>query len=319
MIFIISQPRSGSSLLQQLLLNSNQILSEPEPWMMLSLIHTYKGTQITSSYNPNYTAINFNTFLNSRQDGFHMFKQQIKELALSTYGETFHDSNTHYFLDKTPRYYHIIDELYELFPKAKFILLIRNPLSVFASILDYNFKGKYFKFLSSEDRVDDLFLAPKNIENFIKHHDNMKLITYEELVKNPENELKNIFGYLSLDVPLNESVYRLKGKFSETNSIDTKSLSKNSRPTDKYLENWRKVIDTSQKKKLAIGFLKELRKRHSNYFGYDLGQILIELIDHKPQKNNIFNLSFDLVIKNDNELRFFKLFKKRLILRLQKQ
>lgn len=316
LLFLISQPRSGSSLMQQLLLNSNQIYSEPEPWIMLSLISTYKNTPISEGYNPNFTAKNFNFFLNAKADGLKHFKKNIKELALNIYNER--KVGTYYFLDKTPRYYHVLEELYELFPKAKFVFLVRNPLSVFTSILDYNFRGKYYKFLSSPDRLDDLFLAPEEISRFIKNHDNQMLIKYEELVKNPDNELKKIFSYLSLDVPLNKSVYIVKGKFNETNSIDTKSLKKNNQPTEKYLDNWRKSIDNSQKKKLAIGFLKELQTRHSNYFDYDLDEILKDLKKHKPHKNYLFNLSFDLARKNDKDLKLFKLIKKRLILKSQR-
>ena len=32
-----------------------------------------------------------------------------------------------FFLDKTPRYHYIISEIYRTFPKAKLIILLRNP------------------------------------------------------------------------------------------------------------------------------------------------------------------------------------------------
>ena len=41
-----------------------------------------------------------------------------------------------YFLDKTPRYYLVIPELYCTFPKAHYIFLLRNPVAVLCSILE---------------------------------------------------------------------------------------------------------------------------------------------------------------------------------------
>ena len=40
-----------------------------------------------------------------------------------------------YFLDKTPRYYWILNEIHELFPEAKYIYLTRNPINVFSSTM----------------------------------------------------------------------------------------------------------------------------------------------------------------------------------------
>ncbi|WP_104734339.1 sulfotransferase family protein [Hanstruepera ponticola] len=317
LLFLISQPRSGSSLLQQLLLNSEQIFSVPEPWMMLSLIHTYKSTSISSSYNPNFTASNFISFLELTDNGLKDFKSQIKELALETYN--IRKPFKGYFLDKTPRYYHILEDLNELFPNAKYVFLVRNPLSVFASMLDYNFNGKYFKFLSSSDRMDDLFLAPKNISNFANKHNKHILIEYEKLVKNPELELKKIFNYLSLEVPKNMLTYNLEETFSETKSIDTKSLKKHQQATDNYIDSWKKIIDTSQKKELALGYLKELQKSYPDYFEYDLNTIITNLKKHKPKKSYIFNSSFELLTKKDEELSLGRLIKKRLILKLQRE
>jgi len=46
-----------------------------------------------------------------------------------------------FFLDKTPRYYFIIPELKNVFPEAKFIILLRNPLAVLSSILNTWFQN----------------------------------------------------------------------------------------------------------------------------------------------------------------------------------
>jgi hypothetical protein len=37
-----------------------------------------------------------------------------------------------YFLDKTPRYHYVVDDLFRVFPEAKTIFLWRNPLAIVA-------------------------------------------------------------------------------------------------------------------------------------------------------------------------------------------
>ena len=315
LIFLISQPRSGSSLTQQLLLNSETISSSPESWQMLSLIHTYKQTNISDDYNPKYAAINFIAFLSKTENGLDNFKDDIKKIALSLYNKNTKDNG--FFLDKTPRYYHIIDELYELFPEAKFIFLVRNPLSVFASMLDYNFNGNYLKFLGSKDRIEDLFSAPIKIERALKTHQNNILIKYEDVIENPKKELSRIFNYLEIDLPNDLGTYKIKDDFVNANAVDTKSLHKHTKPSDSYLDTWQKSINNTQKKILALGYIEELNKRHFDYFEYDLNKITSNLRAFKPENKTLFNLSFKALINKEEHLPLKSLLKKRLILKLQ--
>ncbi|MCB0744233.1 MAG: sulfotransferase, partial [Ignavibacteriae bacterium] len=222
-----------------------------------------------------------------------------------------------YYLDKTPRYYHIIDDLYELFPQAKFIFLVRNPLSVFASILDYNFKGNYVKFLSSKDRVEDLFSAPMEIKKAIEKHENNILLKYEDLIENPEQELLKVFNYLELDLPENVGSYKVENNFINSLAVDTKSLKQHSKPSISYLDSWKNSINSTQKKKLAIDYIEALSKKHTDYFGYDLKGIAISLKTFKPEKKTIFNLDLNSLIKQEEHLSFVRLLKKRFILKLQ--
>ncbi|NRB59423.1 MAG: sulfotransferase [Winogradskyella sp.] len=314
LIFIISQPRSGSSLLQQLLLNNIEIVSSPEPWQMLSLIYTYKKNNIASSYNPFYAVENFTRYLDEREDGFEDYKNRVKKLALDLYKDRLGEHQ--YFLDKTPRYYHIIKELYEFFPNAKFIFLVRNPLAVFASILDYNFKGDYKKFLKSEDRIDDLFLAPKLVEEGIKIIKDSITISYEDLITNTDNTLKKINSFLSLETPL-QADYEVKGSFSNSKHVDTKSLDKHSKPVSDYLDSWKKTINTIQKKQLALEYLAKLQQVDSSR--YNIREIEKMLKVHSTDKTNLFSIPLDLLINREEKLSIFQLIKKRILIKLNKK
>jgi Sulfotransferase family len=313
LIFLISQPRSGSSLLQQLILNSSEIDSSPEPWQMLSLIQTFKVQSNSRNKNPRHIVINYLNFLDSIDNGLIELKLDIKKLALKIYSKKKSENN--YFLDKTPRYYHIIDELYELFPKAKFVFLVRNPIAVFASILDYNFKGDCHGFLSSEDRIDDLFLAPNKIMKAVDKYSNHVLITYEEVVSAPNDTIKKLSKYLSIDFP-SDVTYILRNEFKDSSSVDTKSLHNHNAPVNQYLDSWKNTLNTAQKRKLALDFLKKLKLNNDKYFQYNLDDIISEVRNHKLVKRSYFNLSFDLLAKKEENLSILELNKKRLYIKL---
>jgi hypothetical protein len=313
LIFLISQPRSGSSMLQQLLLQNEKISSSPESWQMIQLVYTFKLQENKVGYNPKQASINFNRFLDEQPGGLKNFKSLIRNTSLTLYKDRTQDSN--YFLDKTPRYYHIIDELKELFPNAKFIFLTRNPLAVFASILDYNFKGNYCSFLNSEDRQHDLLMAPQRIGEAIQNTN--FYVRYEDIIENPQRELKRIFEFLEIEMEKGDiSAYKLDEQFKESKAVDAKSLGSHQKPVSDYLESWKKSIDTTQKKRLAKEYLIKLKKVGAYNNVYNIDDIINDLHAHTHVKKSYFNLSFDYLTLQDKDLSIPQIIKKRLYLKL---
>lgn len=313
LIFLISQPRSGSSLIQHLLMGSDKINSVPEPWQMLALVSTYKNFDVMQGFNQRFTSINFKRYLNTIPNGYLNYLEEVKCLSLKMYGER--AKNSEFFLDKTPRYYHIIPELYQLFPRAKYIFLVRNPLAVFSSILDYNFKGDVYEFLASNDRLDDLLLAPQNIFTSSINTDNSLIIRYEDVIENSEEVISKVFKYLGINQTPVKS-YSITNEFKKSTSIDTKSLHRHDMPVKDYLYSWKSVINSTQKKRAALDYLDKLNSQFEDYFGYDLVNIRNELSIHKPKTRSSFNLSFDLLSTPEFELSFKNLMKKRLYKKL---
>lgn len=302
LIFLISQPRSGSSMLQQLLLKSNEIYSVPEPWFMLSLVYTYKKPTIEGEYNPLYTQINFNEYLNSLENGLMGFKDKIRKLALELY-ESKKDASKTYFLDKTPRYYHIINELYELFPKAKFIFLTRNPLAVFASILSYNFNGN-LKAIFSDDRLNDLYLAPKYISDLkMEAPRNSIFVSYEDIIRYPEEELIKLYQFLELILPENIGTYNLSNEFKKSNAVDKKGLKLHDKPVKEYINSWETAIKNSQEKKVALAYINSLDNDILINLGYNKSDIISSLLKHKVKKT-YFNLPLDYYTKFPNSIKY---------------
>jgi hypothetical protein len=303
LLFVISAPRSGSSLLQQVLTSSNKISTLPEPWIMLPLIQAVKSKENDTLINDYYVTENLINFLNNIEYSKDDYIKKVGEFAQYFY-EIACEENAEIFLDKTPRYYHIIPELIQAFPKGKFILLSRNPLSIFASILDYNFNGK-IDWLSKKDRLADIYTSIYEIINH-KNDKNVYWLRYEDLIENSNQimlELNNFIGVNDLKIE-----YLLSNIMRESIYRDNKSLNKHSRPVKDYLYAWKININNSQKKRLAIEYIESLGEDVFNKLGYDFIQTLNNLKKHKVKKQFITLSLYQITNNFGKGLPFMHLF-----------
>ena len=186
--FIISQPRAGSTLLQRLLATHPQIQTIGEPWLAIPFVYALREKGVSSEYIHISLAQGFGEFVSKlpggRGDYFREVRTMLERLQqkVSAPGKT-------YFLDKTPRYHLILDELAQIFPDAKFLVLWRNPLAVAASILNTWQKGRF----DLRYYEQDIFRGPRNILSFVeKKSAAIFTVRYEDLVTQPEVWMQQI-------------------------------------------------------------------------------------------------------------------------------
>ena len=226
LIFLISQPRSGSTLTQKLLGAHSNIYTRSEPWLMLHPSYTLKKTGIYSEYNFNAERKAFEVFLDGLPEGKKTYIQSLNVMYLNLYSYYLYDTNYSYFLDKTPRYYLIVNELMQIYPEAKYILLIRNPLAVLGSIINTWVKESWYKL---SEYNNDLTRA---ISEYIDIIDNKKknksflIIHYEELLADNKKTLETIFDYLSVDYEAGVEDYNQRSEkwmFGDQSSVYKKN------------------------------------------------------------------------------------------------
>ena len=123
LIFLISQPRAGSTLLQRILSGHLEIGTTSEPWVMLYPVYALRHTGISADFNFFIARRGLEDFLNILPEGEDHYIQALRSMALVLYNAARETQGVERFLDKTPRYYYIIPELYRIFPSAKFIFL----------------------------------------------------------------------------------------------------------------------------------------------------------------------------------------------------
>lgn len=204
-IFIVSLPRSGSTLLQKLLATSDLISTAAEPWWLLPLF-TMDNPVGSAPFNKQMASKairSFDEYYEQRTG--HSLLESMGDLANKVYAELTPEGG--YFLDKTPRYYFILRQLATAFPKAKFIFLVRNPLEVLASKL----RGHGGTFHAYYNYRADLFDATRHIiEGMDILDDKLHLINYDELVSKPETIAQELSQYLKIHDISSEKIQSVK-------------------------------------------------------------------------------------------------------------
>jgi hypothetical protein len=215
LIFIVSQPRAGSTYLQNLLSNNTEVNTCSEPWILLNFANQIKPELIEGKFDNHLAGIAFNDFLEKYPDID--FNNNLKEFILKFYEPLSNGFN--FVIDKTPRYWGILDELLQLFPKSKIIILKRNPLDVAKSII----KTWEVKDLDALSKFKlDLLIAPKKINAFCiknKNNPNVHTVTYEDLISDTIGVSKSIYEWIGIefnDIVLNtQNNNKIKGIFGD--------------------------------------------------------------------------------------------------------
>lgn len=269
-IFLISQPRSGSTLLQLLLSGNSEIATTSEPWIALHPIFALHDGAIDPQYGANLAKQALLDFLKESGVGIDFYKEQISSLLRALYNQAIRYQGKRYFLDKTPRYYHIIDELHELFPGAKFIILFRNPLAILSSVLNSWVKDDYSLLVN---HFDDLMIAPHKLVKFLNANQKKCIkVQYEDLVLKPEIIMKEICLFLGIQYSENMIEYagRLNADWKFGDQIGIRSAT---RPIIKSVDKWRDGFKQPQDKLLAFSYLESLGEQLISDMGYDYHEI----------------------------------------------
>lgn len=222
LIFIVSQPRSGSTMLQAILSNNIYINTSSESWLLLPylypLINKNKGKE---DYNDSLAWEAISEYLD-KIGGKESLTTNLKHFLLNLYNPLLQKDNK-YIIDKTPRYYEILPIITEVFPSAKIIILKRNPIAVLESIIR-TWKIKTIQELL--DKKHDILTAPYKIQKFIDHNNdnkNVLIIKYEDLILQAEKTFNHVFKWLSLDFKKNyldfSENFKIHGAFGDPTGI----------------------------------------------------------------------------------------------------
>lgn len=271
-IFIFSLPRSGSTLLQRILTTSDEIESTAEPWILLPLFYALKHEGIYAEYSHRYLARAVDDCIENLPKGKEDYYSAIRDFAFSFYGKF--GTENRYFVDKTPRYTLICNEIMECFQNAYFIVLTRNPLDVAASMMQTYAGGRWNLFRYKIDLIQGL----RNICSILhKEKNNVIHIRYEELVKNPENVLKKLENFLGCKFdPGKLDQIKFKGRMGDQVGV-TKYKDISQDPID----SWKRVCCNPFRKYIARKYIMRMPGIDLELLGVDKS-VTIQIIARLP-------------------------------------
>ena len=266
LIFLISQPRAGSTLLQRLLSGDERVHTTAEPWILLHPLYALRSEGHTAEYNADLAYTATEEFCQALPGGQEQYFEALRQMACHLYNTACQQTGKSIFLDKTPRYYHILPELAHLFPEARFILLLRNPLAVLASILNQLVKEHYI--LLGRYR-HDLITAPQLLaQGASLLGSQVAVVHYETLVTEPEATLRSLCDHLGLQ--FSPAMLEYGQRAAPRGQMgDPSNIHKRTRATTESLDRWLELGKDRQARHFAESYLDELGAELVAGLGYD--------------------------------------------------
>ena len=271
-LILFSLPRSGSTLVQRILGAHTEIATVAEPWILLPLLYTLKEQGSYTEYNHQYTNIAINDFCRELPNGQDDYLTAISNFARELYTKA-RKGKEHYFLDKTPRYHLISDNVIRLFPDGKFIFLWRNPLAIAASIIETWGSGRWSIYRFKIDLYEGL---TKLIDTYSQHRETVHAVRYEDLTTNADAEWKSIFDYLELDYDPELLAQFSKVKF-DGQLGDPTGAKQYDAISSEPLHKWKTTLANPIRKAWCRRYLNWIGQERLSIMGYDLAELLDEL------------------------------------------
>ena len=229
-VFILGMPRSGTSLLEQILSTHSKIYGAGELNFLEKIIN--------------------NLGLNKPKD----LKNYFSEIRNYYYKNISRISQKPYIIDKTPLNCRWIGYIVNALPEAKIIHIERNPMAVCWSNYKTLFVDSGLDFNLSQEDMANYYVLYKDLivywlKKFNKHIINIK---YEDFVKDFETQTKNILFKLNLNWEDSLRSYEKNDRAVRTASFQQvrgkikKNTSKEWEKYSDYLEPMQKILKNNQ-------------------------------------------------------------------------
>ena len=246
-VFVGGCGRSGTTLVQKLLVSHENIAGGPEfpytrPLMELlsKMSYSIDNGSISTFVDHDYLRNAFREFYSSF---FHNYKEE----------------NIFFLSEKTPANVFVIPQLLSAFPDAVFVNVYRDGRAVLASHMKVRKrareKGEYLSDLTIK-KVSGLW--NNCIDHFWSSEANEEInnrifnIRYEDMVQNPVNSLKPIFSHLGLELPENimtpDQIKFKDSKFdAHVNDIWYTNEMYNQNYNTENIDKWKRELTSWQK------------------------------------------------------------------------
>jgi hypothetical protein len=273
-VFVLSAPRSGSTLVQRVLSVHPDVATASEPWLLLPLLAPLQVPFPPGGRWHAQLAPALRDFATTLPGGADAYRAAMREAALRLYREAA-GPQARFFLDKTPPYILLADQLLATFPDARVLILWRNPLAIVASIVETFCGGRWRPddyAVSLFDGLDALVAAAS------RHRDRIVTVRFEQLVGGEPGAWQAAADALGIPFDagaLEEFVgVRLDGRLGDPTGV--RAYSALSREP---LEKWHATLAPPLRRAWCRRYLRWIGAARLTTMGYALDELLAELDD----------------------------------------
>ena len=188
-LFIVGLPRTGTTLLEQVLSTTAEVVVAGELEFILPTFLRYaKGEALVDLAQWYREKMTFVLQDNFQQSGHQKDMTKVKWVVDKLPGNCFH-----------------LNFIARLFPKAKVVYMVRNPLDTGLSIYRQQFSGGH-NYATRLENVAHFISVERKVQAYWRAHPPLPIyfLQYESLVSNFEEETQKLFTFL--DLPWSEMV-----------------------------------------------------------------------------------------------------------------
>jgi hypothetical protein len=270
-IFLLSLPRSGSTLLQRLLATAPEVSTASEPWILLPLLYALRPSGAAAEYDHRVMTQGVHDLLAQVPNGRALYLAEVRRLALDLYAAAA-APGSRFFVDKTPRYHLIAADLLEMFQDAPFAVLWRNPLAVVASTVENWADGRW----AVHRWHVDLYEGVANLVRIVEEHPSrIAIARFEDLVADPDGELARLRSEMAL--PPGAGPADLRTAPALTGGLGDRDGARSEAVSAEPLERWKRTLSNPVRKAWCRRYLAWIGRERLAVMGYELDELLHDL------------------------------------------
>lgn len=243
-VFIIGMPRTGTSLLEALLANDEELVACGELMVFRHQLQYVMNKRIGNSFDgelaKSVSDINFDE----------LGERYLRKTAWKTMGKRF-------FLDKNPGNFNFAGLILKAMPSARIVNLVRSPMDTCFSNLKEVFGPNYYTYSYTQEECANHY---KNYRRLMGHWHKIAPgrildVPYENLVSRPDEQIRRVREFIGLTA--NTDLAGLKAAALPSSTASTVQLRE---PVHKRnLDGWRRY-------RKYLGVMEELLKFESDEY-----------------------------------------------------
>ncbi len=281
-VFLLSLPRSGSTLVQRVLAAHEGVATASEPWLLLPWLSPLcdRMPQATAFDHDVHSALT--DFSDRLPGGRDEYRQVVHDAALDLYAAA-GGPDARFFVDKTPPYSMIVDEVARTFPEGRLVFLWRHPLSVVSSVVETFAGGRW---LPSDYPVSLFWGTADLVAGFERHRERAFGVRYEDLLTGDHATWQALCDYVG--VPFEPGALESFSGVQLTGRMgDPTGVHRYTALSTETVEKWKTTVSTPVRKAWCRRYLRWLGPQRTATMGYDHDELVSELEALRPHGGSV--------------------------------